>query len=71
MTLLRLVLVVPPEHWVPEALAELPAQQAQPEPPEPPVQQAQPVRLGWPEHLVLREPPVQKSCPVRPVQPGH
>ena len=39
MTLLRLVLVVPPEHWVPEALAELPAQQAQPEPP---VQQARP-----------------------------
>ena len=45
VTLLRLVLVVPPEHWVSEALAELPAQKsrpAQPEPPEPPVQQARP-----------------------------
>lgn len=62
MTLLRLVLLVPPEHWAPEALAELPAQ---------PAQQAQSERLGWPARLVLREPPVQKSRPVRPVQPGH
>lgn len=58
VTLLRLVLVVPPEHWVSEALAELPAQKSRPAQPEPSVQQAQPERLGWPERLVLREPPV-------------